>query len=253
MYFIAGKGETISWTFRKDRHKLIALTHSPLVQRTDFIKANSDVKSLSTVTPHVEHYQTFPSDSSGEGKGNMTNDVTGTIIPTLHERDLQNLSNGSSLKSPVERDVPGAEGDHYKDTSPKSDIASESAPTSYNPALDDCVYDVFESAGEIVYPNAIDIPRSSSSELVVCKWRIRVPVGPNIKLSFKTLRLELGSEYLQLAVGMGGDKHTRRVSGTKLPADLVVDGAELWMTIKSHGRGGFTQVSVIFFETVQGE
>ena len=66
---------------------------------------------------------------------------------------------------------------------------------------DDCLYDVYGASGTLTFPDAERFPVFSAKEFVTCRWRVRVPDGPNIKVSVERLALSLGVEQLEVSGG----------------------------------------------------
>ncbi len=231
-----------------------SFTDSPLIEWT-ILQKSTDVLDSETVVDQTD------SESLSDDYDYVTRDITGdssddgtsyiglpsTAFPygtnkpdelrdedTLHS-DLRLTSEAEIITSST-RIIP-------------TQAPYEYISTTLHKVNEDCVYDISRTAGEIIFPDNDHLPRANSSEVLTCKWRIRTPNGPNIRLHFRKLELELGSEYLELAVGMGGNKATRLITGTKLPSDVVIEGSELWLTLKSRQKDGFTQLSLIFQET----
>ncbi|ESP05332.1 hypothetical protein LOTGIDRAFT_227965 [Lottia gigantea] len=115
----------------------------------------------------------------------------------------------------------------------------------------DCVHDLTKPSGDIIFPNPFLMYKSNLDNftLSVCRWRIRVPMGPNVKIRFNSLSLNLEKEYLQLSVGMGGATKMRRITGTKIPRDIIFNGTEIWLTLKYDHVNSNAQIAIMFTET----
>ena len=64
---------------------------------------------------------------------------------------------------------------------------------------DDCLYDVYGASGTLTFPDAERFPVFSAKEFITCRWRVRVPDGPNIMVSVERLALSLGVEQLEVS------------------------------------------------------
>ncbi|XP_067679865.1 uncharacterized protein [Haliotis asinina] len=277
--------DQLSHTWSTGQHLERRFTDSPLIEWTFFQKTNdvydsSDHSSQTTdssvdgyadssTTEHY-HYDYYSDESkpsvtdqhalygtSEDKRQETTNSQPKTTYSELPQLNSHSSHMSSESSTQYETLTPnmdtstfsltvGEETHHAHPTTISSQGISTdvSTPSKFT---DDCVYDVSRTSGEIIFPD--NLPRANSSEVLTCKWRVRTPVGPNIKLHFRKLELELGSEYLELAVGMAKNTATRLITGTKLPADIIVKGTELWLTLKSRQKDGFTQVSLEFEET----
>lgn len=64
-----------------------------------------------------------------------------------------------------------------------------------------CLYDVYGRFGTLRLPQTKQYTGHTSGDLVTCRWRIQIPSGPNIKVSFEKFSLALGVEYLEVRDG----------------------------------------------------
>ncbi|XP_071117438.1 uncharacterized protein [Haliotis cracherodii] len=277
--------DQFSETWSTGQHLERRFTDSPLIEWTFFQKTNDVYESSDSSTQNsdsslgsyadsgtTEHYQydyysddskssntdphAFYSTNEEEWRETTNSEPKTAYSETRHfnshsshvisESSTQYESVTPNVDSSTVSQTTVAE-THYADSTLGSSGGISQDLSTSSPKFTDCVYDVSRTSGEIIFPD--NLPRANSSEVLTCKWRVRTPVGPNIKLHFRKLELELGSEYLELAVGMARNKATRLITGTKLPADIIVKGTELWLTLKSRQKDGFTQVSLEFEET----
>lgn len=64
-----------------------------------------------------------------------------------------------------------------------------------------CLYDVYGRFGTLRLPQTEQYTGHTVGDLVTCRWRIQIPSGPNIKVSFEKFSLALGVEYLEVRDG----------------------------------------------------
>ena len=89
---------------------------------------------------------------------------------------------------------------------------------------DDCLYDVYGASGTLTFPDAERFPVFSAKEFITCRWRVRVPDGPNIKVSVERLALSLGVEQLEVS---GGCQSWWWVSQLEV-VDVSCSGCQSW-------------------------
>lgn len=63
---------------------------------------------------------------------------------------------------------------------------------------EDCLYDIYGSSGKVDFPGTEHFENFPALEFLTCRWRVRVPSGPNIKVSFEKMALALGLEQLEV-------------------------------------------------------
>ncbi|KAK7501175.1 hypothetical protein BaRGS_00007660, partial [Batillaria attramentaria] len=116
-------------------------------------------------------------------------------------------------------------------------------------AEDDCLYDVSGASGRLSFPDEEHFPVFETKEFLTCRWRVRVPDGPNVRVTFERLALSLGVENLEIAVGMDGELKKRTYTGSKVPHDLVTKGTRLWLTAHVRNDNYDGKIVLSFAET----